>query len=554
MARSRGDGAGPDGTLVAEPVDDRHGGDRWEAPATARWPWLGWAAAGVLVFVVGALVALASRANGEFTYPLDDPYIHLRLAQNLSRNFVLGVNPGEFASAGSSLLWPPLLAVGVKVFGARVGLPLVLSTFFGVVTLVLVDRWAVRRGVRLGLRVAFLGAMLFVVPLVLMSVIGMEHVLQILLAFFLVDLAVSTLLDDETTNTRLAGLAGLALALAAVRLEALFVVVVLGLLLLVRRRIRAAVALGVGAAVPVVVMVAVNTGQGWPALPASVLAKSVSGHSGIDRFLPHPQTRTLLTTQRLVVAVSILVVVLVLGHRLGDRFDGRARWWGIAALGIFVVHLCFGMFGWLYRYEAYLIALCLGALALGAESLLRHRGDLALSRLWRVALGVAVAVLLLLGVADGLRIHQKLWVGMREVRQQQREMARFTATACPGCRVVLNDIGIVSFYGDVEVTDAAGLANRQVVEQRVDGTFDTASLERIARDEGAQMAMVYPVEPWVPGIPSSWIKIGEWTYPANEVVGGKVVAVYAIDRAAAPRLRQAFADFDSHGFFEATPA
>src|SRR5574340_1536985 len=47
--------------------------------------------------------------QGHFIYTLDDAYIHLSLAENILQGHY-GVNPGEFSSPSSSILWPFLLA------------------------------------------------------------------------------------------------------------------------------------------------------------------------------------------------------------------------------------------------------------------------------------------------------------------------------------------------------------------------------------------------------------------------------------------------------------
>ena len=43
---------------------------------------------------VGAVVAAIWRVDHTFTYPLDDPYIHLALARNLLDHGTFGVVPG----------------------------------------------------------------------------------------------------------------------------------------------------------------------------------------------------------------------------------------------------------------------------------------------------------------------------------------------------------------------------------------------------------------------------------------------------------------------------
>ena len=517
-----------------------------EAPAaqeTAPARWLGAAAAGVLLAAVGAVVAWAVRTNGEFSYPLDDPYIHLRLAQNLFDTGALGINPGEFASAASSMSWPAIMAPLTGLFDTAIGIPLVLATIASVVTLVLIDPWARRREVRLSLRIALLFGMVVIVPLVLVSLTGMEHALQVGLSILLVSLCIDTVGDDAERTSRPWVIGLVALALAATRLEIIFVAPPLFVLLAMHRRWRSVVGLCVGAALPLIAIVAIDLGQGWPPLPASISAKSLAVNDGIARFLPNPDYISIAIGRRprFLAVVVVLGLMVWLGHRLGPLLDRRALRWGLVALSITALHVCFSQTGWLYRYEAYMIALCLCASALLGESILRHREELQLGVGLRRAVLAALVVFIGLAVFDGVRVNLVGLTGIREIHQQQIQMARFAAANCPGCRVVLNDIGAVALYGDGTITDAVGLANRAVIEAKLDGDYDAATIDRIARDEGATWAMIYPG--WQDGIqevPESWTLVGTWSWPHNEVVGGKDVAFYAIDPAYVDELREQF--------------
>ena len=60
----------------------------------------------VLVTLLGVGVierGILSQTGGAFLYPLDDPFIHMQVARNLSLHGVWGINPQEFGSASSSL-------------------------------------------------------------------------------------------------------------------------------------------------------------------------------------------------------------------------------------------------------------------------------------------------------------------------------------------------------------------------------------------------------------------------------------------------------------------
>ena len=64
----------------------------------------------LLVFLplVVMLLLIFNYSDGEFTYTLDDPYIHLALAKNIwMGNY--GINMTELSAPSSSILWPFLL-------------------------------------------------------------------------------------------------------------------------------------------------------------------------------------------------------------------------------------------------------------------------------------------------------------------------------------------------------------------------------------------------------------------------------------------------------------
>jgi hypothetical protein len=76
--------------------------------------------------LLSAIVILASiyLCDGRLIYTLDDPYIHLKVAQTILRGGY-GINFSEYASPSSTVLFPLMLA-GTESVGASAG-PLVLN-------------------------------------------------------------------------------------------------------------------------------------------------------------------------------------------------------------------------------------------------------------------------------------------------------------------------------------------------------------------------------------------------------------------------------------------
>ena len=91
---------------------------------------------------LGALVLFFLRyATGYRTHPivyaLDDTYIQMAIAKNLSLDMTWGINAGEFASASSSILWPLLLGTVYAGFGINEFAPFLLNLLFAAAAIVL---------------------------------------------------------------------------------------------------------------------------------------------------------------------------------------------------------------------------------------------------------------------------------------------------------------------------------------------------------------------------------------------------------------------------------
>lgn len=95
-----------------------------------------------------ALVALGSafiiflsiyNSDGKLVYTLDDPYIHLAVAENIL-NDTFGINSDEFSSPSSSIIWPYLLAIPLKLGGGELS-PLAYSFPMGLASIWILSGW-----------------------------------------------------------------------------------------------------------------------------------------------------------------------------------------------------------------------------------------------------------------------------------------------------------------------------------------------------------------------------------------------------------------------------
>jgi hypothetical protein len=458
---------------------------------------------GAVVAGVVALSALviAVLERGHFTFPIDDPYIHLALAKHIAEGHY-GVNAAEFSAPSSSVVWPFLLAPFARLPFA-VAVPVIFNTACAVATATIfadlandvlaVDGASKKRRVVVALALAFVvGA-----NLIGLALLGMEHSLQVLVTVWI---AAAIVRDAKG----LPGPPSIAIA-AAIAMAPLIRYEGLGTSLLAAgyffARGRRLPALGVVVALAgLAAFSAALIAHGLGALPTSVVAKSnASAHQSLIVTLLKNIAGQLHAGWAVILA--FLGVLAALGRswsglRRGER--GVAIVMGLALAG----HLVVGRSGWFGRYEAYVLAMTY-TLALGvfADTI----------SAWFVrppprlqALGLAAFGLVL--VSRYASIVATTPLGALNIYQQQGQVARFVHDFYKG-PVAVNDLGFVAWLSDDYVLDMIGLGSQEAL--RIQQRFPTNTgpyEDELARRHGVRFAAIY--EAWFQNLPPTWRRCG----------------------------------------------
>lgn len=483
---------------------------------------------GALLAISGALT-LAMRSmlftDGMLVYTLDDPYIHLSVAETiLSGGY--GVNDGEYASPSSSILYPLLLA-GLLALG--------LGTWAPIAIALVASAWAawIMSGLlwQHGVRDEAPGARIFAyaaLPLALLAVnayalplTGMEHSLHVLTVAFVM----KGLFDLSREKPAPASLvAGLVLG-PLVRFEALALCGAGLLVLLWYRRYGAAVLTIAVLMVAFGVYFRVMTGLGLPPLPSSVMVKSGLSSAVVDGsdagFLLGILERlreAIRHGRGALLALAAAAFLFALAARTGGEEKRLAvAFVAVAAIG---AHIVAGHYGWFSRYEIYIVALALIAAAFLFGPWLRAGWD-------RPAFGYAglVATLAIVATPYAWTTWQTP-LASANIYVQQYQMHRFATEFLPR-PVALNDLGYVSFRNPIYVLDLWGLGSEDARKRRADPDFGPDDIRALASERDIAYAMVY--DDWLgEAIPEEWCRIAELQTIAISAGSGRV-AFYAVD-------------------------
>jgi hypothetical protein len=515
------------------------------------WPFA--AAASTLLALLAVYLWTALNQNhGHFVYAQDDPYIHLSIARTLALHGVWGVTPDQFAPASSSPLWTVLLAI-VRVLGGEAAWwPFLINIAAALAVVWVADRLLARLAGAANRLVALL-TLVFVIPLPTLVFIGMEHTLHIVCVLALCGTAAVRLAGEARDRVWLLGFA-LAVLTAGLRYEGLFVIAAVGAACALRRRWYTGLSLAGGGAFVPVVYACYAMVHGAPALPNSVLMKSDPARFGSWMSalgVIGDWVGVLSLYQRPVIAALVIAALLLAAVRADS---GRDPWtvptlligWFVA---VTLLHVCLVKVEWFFRYEAYVVALGLVAVASAAADVARTlsvRKFLATRSLRRGWVVVCAVVLTLPLVNRGAEAMLLTVPATGEIYRQQYQMGLFFQRFYPGEVIAVNDIGAVAWLARVRVVDLIGLASPDVANARRRNADDTAFFDAALQQHGAAAACIYDY--YFSGarrLPASWLKVGEWAIGHQAAVSRDTVAFYAPSGEKADRLRDALDEFSA---------
>jgi hypothetical protein len=399
-------------------------------------------------------------------------------------------------------------------------------------------------------------AVLFFAPIPSLVLVGLEHVLQTVVTLAFVCYA-SLVVAGQAVNSRLSGatLVLLGLLASTARYEGLFAVGVVALFLCVRRRWWLAFHLVLWSVLPVFVIGLVSVRHGWFWLPNSILLKGnlpLSPGHRLARFASHAIAQFILSGMRVARFMAAALLLMLYRFTKGKGAEDSLQW----LMGIFVatsaLHFVLASAGWLYRYEAYLVAMGLVAVAVPLFEFARDfpRTFRLPAGEWAGVAGLALIVLTMnLLWRPGWEMLQATSRATNDIYRCNYLMGKFISRYYQASAVVVNDLGAVNFNADIRCTDSHGLADMEVAQALLRSRFDTQFLDRLARSRKAFIAVVD--DNWLGlfgGIPRQWALAGRWMFNNREplpFLPYPALSFYALTEPADEQLMENLRDFSS---------
>jgi hypothetical protein len=479
--------------------------------------------------------------QGHLIYALDDAYIHLAIAKNLSQHGVWGVSQYGFSSASSSLLWTVLLTGCNIVFSVSNLTPFILNIIFSLSLVILVYAFLKQYIKNNFFIFGTLLLVVFAAPLPSLIFSGMEHILHIILSLAFLCLAVNFLTSESNNKYRYCLLA-MAPFLAAVRYEGLILIGIIAILLLFKRQYSFALSMMALAFLPLVVFGLVSLSHGWYFLPNSILLKSnaivwspyFSNYHNIFLFF-----QALLFGDNEwklhLFGLMLLSLIIILSQSVlpKNKLTKTAILYNLVFLLTAILHLIFGRLGWFYRYEAYLLVVGLAVASISVVPMIKYLYCES-SKTKLILSGIVYFLLTAVFITSiwrGLISFISAPIGTTNIYQQQYQMGLFVKKFYSGHAIALNDIGAVDYLSEPRVFDIWGLANMDTAKLRLRGHYTAAKIDVLTKNNDIEIAIVY--DAWLRNkntdvMPLSWTKVGQWKILHNITCGDDTVSFYAV--------------------------
>lgn len=458
----------------------------------------------LLIGVYAIYMQILHINGGHFTYTIDDPYIHLRLAQNIWSGHY-GLNPNEFSTPSSSIIWPLLLAAVSNYLLAPLIINIIITILSIFVFSLIIDK-TLRNEIGIISKAFILLLLVLATNQLGLIFLGMEHSLQV----FLTLVTALGVISFYQTG-KLEGYFLLALCLAPlVRYENAAISLFVCLFCYFQNKKNSLIfVLGIIA----LSILAFSMYLKWNSshfLPNSIIAKMSGHHSFISNFFKSAKN----------IQGSILILIsTVLIYQIVNIPTNKNKL-KILLLACIFAHLFFGKYGWFFRYEIYIWAFTIG---LGFFLMQDVWQKILTNKFGSSQLSLLIFLAILASSYNYVTAIGLIRKAAHNIYQQQYQMKRFVQDFIKA-DVAVNDIGLVSYNSPYYVLDLWGLASNEALTMRLNG--NDLWLTDVVRKKQIPYVLIY--DDWFKVIPKDWISLGKLSFANKKITPSRqVVHFYA---------------------------
>ncbi|WP_244395978.1 hypothetical protein [Beijerinckia indica] len=448
-------------------------------------------------------------------FSLDDPYIHLALADHI-KSLHYGVNSNEFASPSSSILWPfllvPFVALDMGSFGAL---------FWNILGIIAIFYFWNRLFERLHFSPGVSASLALAMTVLLNSFglvfTGMEHTLHVAATLAVIVGLIETVEDDHLSPWLVpAVILGVLL-----RFEGAGVAAATACALFMTGHKRPALII---VALTALCLAAFSLGLmllGLPPLPSSVLVKLQE--ETLLRKLLYPTLN-----------VPFLVMIIIFFTQKNPLADRKRLALFTFAFIVGLGHIILGRTGWMRRYEIYAVTVVVAMTLYFLFSQPEQR------KLDKRAIIAGSVLFVVFSAICFVRYTLLTPAATASVYNQQYQMGRFAKDYWKA-PIAVNDLGWVAYGNPNYVLDLWGLSSESARKARL--SAEPGWMGQLVTAKKVGLALIYAA--WFKDdIPPHWTHIGHLHFNGQSVsIAFPDVDFYLTDANEAQRAYQALTEF-----------
>lgn len=487
-------------------------------------------------------------SEGQIIYPLDDAYLRMATAKNLATHGIWGLNQHEFASTSSSILYPLVLAVCFIILGPHAVIPLLINLVAAIGFISTLQRWLQKQGLQPLHQLLILGTCIYLAPLHILVIDGMEHVIQIWLSWLFISTFSAWMSRNKSEAGKYSALPWslylYGALITGIRYEGLFIVLVAVIILSLRRKWFTAGLLSLGAFLLPMMFGMYSLANGSYFISSSILIRAfplpLDGErignffkdGIIDKLFYFYPTRGALAGNRLLIVLP-LVCLSYFADLQGKKLLKYILYF---VLAITLMHLALVNVMFYYRYEAYLVAcgLIVPAVLCVQQGipLLKTRGCLG-----RITTAWVMIYLLFPFFSRSWAAYENAGYEFLHEYQNNYQAARFLQGYYDNATVVMDELGMASFMSSGRKLDAmTGIAYKEVTQTRIDGFTRVEYMNYLLKKENPVIALIAENK-YHPLLRQGWVKVATWYTRYRTPEGGTDLNIYAVNPVAASTLR-----------------
>jgi|GEM_PF-3537262 len=436
--------------------------------------------------------------SGIIVYPLDDVYIHLKIASNVFMNGIWGIDSSVPISASTSPFYTLLLSTFFISTENAIFAPLILNIIASIIIIyqivILTNVTKLTRFCKLCIGITFI----LVIPLPSLTVLGMEHLIHCMLVLSII------LFFRKESRSKVVLFILFALALF-IRLETVFLVLGVGIWCIFEKKWNTLLLTSIGFILGLCLYVVLSLLFSIEIIPNTILLKTVISDQSIFN-----STLVKIWNSKLLLFLSIL------------SFSITIYKWNKSKLFLIpfvtlLLHLVFARQGWFYRYEAYCIAIV--AVFIIIEFL---QDPISVKKVSTIFI---LLVFILITSKRAFLSLSTTHIASKNIYDQQIQMAMLVKTLPTNANIAVNDIGAVSYYNENSFLDLYGIASPEVFSLKKSNKYNSKNIDSLLLVKNIDFLLIYTS--WFNDtIFSDFKQIGSIHLTNNVVCGDTTVAIF----------------------------